>query len=56
MIDNLVDYFETEQDFYLDKVVYNRIDKKGEAEEYSLNCIDNINVEVNEDVVKLTVR
>lgn len=56
MIDNLVDYFETEQEFYLDKVVYNRIDKKEEAEEYSLNCIDNIDVEVNEGIVKLTVK
>ena len=36
MISNLEDYFEDEQGFYLDKVSYNRIDKKGQAEEYSL--------------------
>lgn len=55
MISNLVDYFMAEQEFYLDKVSYNRIDKKEEAKEYSLNCIDNIEVKVNGDIVKVTV-
>ena len=55
MISNLTDYFETEQEFYLDKITYNRIEKKEETREYSLNCIDNIDVEANEDTVKLTV-
>ena len=32
MIGNLEEYFEDEQGFYLDKVVYNRIDKKNQAE------------------------
>lgn len=56
MISNLADYFEAEQEFYLDKVLYHRIDKKEQAEEYSLNCIDNIEVQVNEDKVRLTVK
>ncbi|MBP3506235.1 MAG: hypothetical protein J6K43_07525 [Lachnospiraceae bacterium] len=56
MISNLVDYFAVEQEFYLDKVVYNRIDKSEQIKEYSLNCIDNIDVEVSEDIVKLTVQ
>lgn len=55
MISNLVDYFVAEQEFYLDKVSYNRIDKKEEAKEYSLNCIDNVEAKVNGDIVKLTV-
>ena len=55
MIPNLIDYFEAEQEFYLDKILYNRIDKKEQANEYSLNCIDNIEVAVNENIVKLTI-
>jgi len=55
MISNLIDYFEAEQEFYLDKILYNRIDKKEQANEYSLNCIDNIEVAVNENIVKLTI-
>lgn len=55
MISNLVDYFSDEQEFYLENISYSRIDKKEQAKEYSLNCIDNIGVEVNEEVVKLTV-
>ena len=56
MISNLADYFETEQEFYLDKIVYNRLDNKQQPEVYSLNCFDNIEVHVNADIVKLTVR
>ena len=56
MIANLEEYFEDEQGFYLDKVVYNRIDKKNQAEEYSLKCIDNIEAVVEEKTVKLTVK
>lgn len=55
MISNLAEYFENEQEFYLDKVLYNRIDKKLQEEEHSLNCFDNIEVEVSGDVVKVTV-
>ena len=56
MIGNLEEYIEDEQGFYLDKVVYNRIDKKNQAEEYSLKCIDNIEAVVEEKTVKLTVK
>ena len=56
MISNLEDYFEDELRFYLDKVSYNRIDKKGQAEEYSLKCIDNIEAVVEEGTVRLTVK
>ena len=55
MISNLADYFVPEQEFYLDKVSYNRIDKTESIREYSLNCTDNIEAEANEDTVKLTV-
>lgn len=56
MIDNLASYFLPEQEFYLDKISYNRIEKKNDAGEYSLNCLDNIEVEVGEDAVRVTVR
>lgn len=56
MISNLEDYFVDEQEYYLDKVFYNRIDRNEEIREYSLNCIDNIDVEINEDIVRLTVK
>ena len=56
MIRNLEDYFEDEQGFYLDTVHYNRIDKKDQAEEYSLKCIDNIEAVAEEDAVRLTVK
>ena len=55
MIQNLADCFASEQEFYLDKITYNRIDKSNEPKEYLLNCTDNIDVEVNKDIVKLTV-
>lgn len=56
MISNLEDYFEDEQVFYLDKVFYNRIDKKNQAEEYSLKCVDNIEAVAEEEKVRLTVK
>ena len=55
MIDNLVSYFLPEQEFYLDKISYNRIEKKSDAREYSLNCIDNIEVKVRDEMVRVTV-
>lgn len=55
MIQNLADYFASEQEFYLDKITYSRIDKSNEPKEYLLNCTDNIDVEINTDIVKLTV-
>ncbi len=48
MIKNLSEYFLPEQQFYLHKIVYDRIDYISSKEEFSLNCVDNINVEVNE--------
>ncbi len=56
MINNLSDYFVSEQEFYLDKIFYNRIDKNEHVKEYLLNCIDNIDVHINEDTVILTVQ
>ena len=56
MIRNLSDYFEAEQEFYLDKISYNRIDKKEDAEAYSLNCIDNIETNVVENKVEVIVK
>lgn len=49
MIKNLSEYFLPEQEFYLHKIVYNRIDSIASEKVFSLNCADNINVEVNEN-------
>lgn len=52
MIENLEKYFLPEQTFYLHNINYNRIEAP--SVERQLNCIDNINVEVNDtDGVKL---
>lgn len=56
MINNLAGCFEEEQQFYLDEISYKRIDRKEQAKEYSLNCVDKIDVNVNKDIVKLTVK
>ena len=55
MIKNLADYFEEQQEFYLDKISYNRIEIGVQASKHMLNCIDRIEANVNEDIVKLTV-
>ena len=54
MIKNLVDYFLPKQEFYLDKISYNRIEKTSKTNEYSLNCTDRIDAQVNDDIVKVT--
>ena len=56
MINNLVDYFASEQEFYLDKVSYSRMDKNIKTKEYSLTCIDNLDAKIDNDTVRLTVR
>lgn len=48
MIENLSEYFLPEQEFYLHKLVYNRIENSTLKMEYSLQCTDNINVEYND--------
>lgn len=55
MIKNLADYFLPEQEFYLDKISYDRIGKNENAKEYSLNCIDHIKADLNKNIVTLTV-
>ena len=40
MIKNLADYFEEQQEFYLDKISYNRIEIGVQAPKHMLNCID----------------
>ena len=56
MISNLSDYFLSEQEFYLDKIFYTRIDKNEQIKEYLLNCIDNIDAHISNDTVKLNVQ
>jgi len=49
MIKNLSEYFLPEQEFYLHKVNYDRLDSAVAKNEFTLNCADNINVEVSEN-------
>ncbi len=56
MISNFADCFIPEQEFYLDKISYSRIEKNEETQEYLLNCIDNLEATVIEDKVNLIVR
>lgn len=56
MIKNFSEYFLPEQEFYLHKVMYDRIDNISSKDEFVLNCADNINVEVSEkDEVRVIV-
>lgn len=56
MINNLAEYFEQKHEFYLDNVVYNRLENELQKEEYVLNCTDNIEVSIIENGVKLTIK
>lgn len=47
MIKNLSEYFLPEHEFYLHKIVYDRLDNVTPEETVPLNCADNISVEVN---------
>ena len=55
MIENLAEYFESEHEYYLDKISYERIEQDEELEEHSLTCTDNIEAELCGDSVTITV-
>ena len=55
MIKNLEEYFEETQEFYLDKVTYNRIETINPMQSYRINCTDKIDVVLQEQQVKITV-
>lgn len=55
MITNLADYFLPEQEFYLQNITYDRIENTTNSENHTLNCLDNISVDTNDDTVKITV-
>lgn len=56
MISNLADYFVAEQEYYLDKITYDRIDENSQVREHLLNCIDSVDVDIiNENTVRVTV-
>lgn len=46
MINNLSEYFLPEHEFYLHKIVYDRLDSITPEKTVPLNCVDNINVEI----------
>lgn len=54
MIKNLIEYFQPEQEFYLQNISYNRLEKN-EQEKHTLNCFDNIQVDKSENEVRITV-
>lgn len=56
MISNLSDYFLPEQEIYLQSIYYNKLDMDTKSVEYSLNCTDNIQADVNDvEGVRLTI-
>lgn len=56
MIKNLFEYFLPEHEFYLHKIVYDKLDNITSEKESSLNCADNISVEIkNNSDVKIIV-
>ena len=55
MIENLAEYFESEYEYYLDKISYERIERDGGLEEHSLTCTDNIEAELCDGTVTITV-
>ena len=55
MIHNLSEYFLPQQEFYLDNIVYNRLEKNSENLEYSLNCIDTIHTSLEENGIKIII-
>ncbi len=56
MIRNLADYFESGQEYYLDKVVYDRIETPIADQEFTLNCTENLFAVLDGDTVRLTVQ
>ncbi len=56
MIKNLVEYFLPEQEFYLQNVSYSKVENVINQNEHSLNCIDNIKVDViGNEKVRITI-
>ena len=55
MIHNLVEYFLPEQEFYLDKIVYNRLPQHTGNSEYSLKCKDTVQVVLEDNGIRITV-
>lgn len=51
----LAEYFNPQQEYYLEKIEYQRIDSTPVPKELSLNVKDNINVELVPGGVKLTI-
>lgn len=58
MINNLEDYFEEEQDIFLDKVEYSRIEDKPQADtdEITLVCQDSINIAIEDNDVTIIIK
>lgn len=60
MIKNLIEYFEPQQEFYLDKVIYNIVEDNEETKqdgiEYTLKCIDNITTSISNNDLKIIVQ
>lgn len=58
MINNLFQYFKKEQQFYLESVKYERLEKStqiGEEKSFRLNCLDDLHVNVDDKNIKLVV-
>lgn len=55
MINNLEEYFEDQQQFFLDKIRYDRMEEDDSGEEVSLNCSDILKCDVTDEGITLSV-
>lgn len=56
MISNINDYFESDYEFYLDKVSYIHKQKTSSTDEYSLNCNDRLEAkEISDEKLQVSV-
>lgn len=55
MIDNLSEYFNKDYQFYLDSIIFNRIDTRNPVNQIQMNCEDQIQTHVSARTVKLNL-
>lgn len=55
MLMNLSEYFEPQQEYYLENISYNRKESIAKKEDRSLICTDNITVGLSADSIKITL-
>ena len=55
MISNLYEYFEPQQEYYLENISYNKLNNIPNVIEYAINVVDNVDVNLLEEGVEVIV-